>query len=330
MTVDIHTHVVPRRLPDMADRPGGAHFPSVANVTDERADVIVDGAVMRVVPSVSWDASRRLAAMDEAGVTRQVLSPMPALLTYWAAIDDARYYTDAVNDAIAELAAAAPDRFVGFGALPMQDPRAAIDAVPRLVELGLRGVELGSNIEGRSVGDPSFVDVFREIADAGLAVFVHSTNPVGADRLVGFRGLDNLVGFPVDIGLTAMSVITGGLLHAVPELRMAFSHGGGALAMLLPRLRMGWQRFGTDATKMPVDPEVVARSLWFDTLVYDPRALRYLIELVGQDALVVGSDFPFVVMENPPGAVLAAPELAGAFTEQALREGNARRFLGEA
>lgn len=330
MTIDIHTHVVPRALPDMADRPGGPHFPSVANMTADHAEVIVDGANMRTIPSTCWDVPDRLRAMDESGVTRQIMSPMPVLLTYWAEAVDARYYADAVNDAMAAMAAEAPDRLVGFGALPMQDPKLAVEVVPRLIELGLRGVELGSNVAGRSLGDPSFVDVFREIADAGLAVFVHSMDPVGTERLVGAPSMDNLIGFPVDIGLTAASVITGGLLQAVPNLRMAFSHGGGTLAMLLPRVRMGWGLFGPDATRMPVDPEAVARSLYFDTLVYDPRTLRYLIELVGESALAVGSDFPFVVMENPPGKVLGAPELAGSVSEEAVRYTNARRLLGEA
>lgn len=99
--------------------------------------------------------------------------------------------------------------------------------------------------------------------------------------------------------------------------------------MVLPRLRMGWRLFAPDATGMPVDPELVARSLWFDSLVYDPRTLRYLVELVGESAIVVGSDFPYAVTEDPPGAVLDSPELAGVLDPIAARDTNARRLLGE-
>jgi aminocarboxymuconate-semialdehyde decarboxylase len=267
--------------------------------------------------------------MDATGVSRQIMSPMPALLAYWGQTKDARYYTDALNDSMAAMAAQAPDRLVGFGSVPLQDAKAAIETVPRLVELGLRGVELGSNIAGTNIGDPSYFAFFRELADAGLAVFVHSTNPVATDRLVGAPNLNNLVGFPVDVGLAAASVITGGLLQAVPNLRIAFSHGGGILGMLLPRIRMGWRLFGPEGTRMPVDPEAVARSMWFDTLVYDPRTLRYLVELLGEPQLAVGSDFPFVVMENPPGKLLATPELSGIVTDSAVRRTNAERLLAE-
>jgi aminocarboxymuconate-semialdehyde decarboxylase len=329
MTIDIHTHVVPRDLPDMTARPGGPRYPVLGNVGETSAEVLVNGANMRTVPSTCWHVPDRLAEMDATGISRQVLSPMPVLLTYWAQTEDARYYTDAVNDGMAEMAAQAPDRLAGFGAVPLQDPRAAIDTIPRLVQLGLRGIELGSNIAGSAIGDPSYFDFFRELADAGLAVFVHAMDPVALDRLVGGPSLDNLVGFPVDIGLAAASVITGGLLQAVPNLRIAFSHGGGIVGMLLPRIRMGWHLFGSESTRMPVDPEAVARSMWFDTLVYDPRTLRYLIDLLGEPQLAVGSDFPFVVMENPPGKILASPELDGALTETALRVTNAERFLGE-
>lgn len=327
MTIDMHTHVVPIGLPDMTGRPNAARFPVLGNRAGERAEVLVNGANIRSVTSVCWDVDARLRAMADRHVTRQVISPMPALLTFWAAPEDAHYYADALNDAIAAMVAEAPHRLVGFGALPVQDPAAAVAAVPRLVALGLRGVEIGSNVDGRPIGDPAFFDVFRALADAGLAVFVHSMTP-DTRRLVGVPVLDNVVGFPSDVGLAAASVVTGGLLDAVPHLRIAFSHGGGTFGSLLPRIMMGWRVFGAQALRMPSDPATLAGSLWFDTLVYDGRTLRYLLDLLGADRFMVGSDFPFAVMEDPPGAVLDTPELAGA-DHQALRYTNARRLLGE-
>jgi aminocarboxymuconate-semialdehyde decarboxylase len=327
MTIDIHTHVVPRPLPDMTGRASAGRFPVLGNVTDDRGEVLVNGSNMRSVTSVCWDVGDRLTAMAASGVDRQVISPMPALLTYWADPKDARYYADGINDGLAAMVAAAPDRLVGFGSLPLQDP-AAIDAIPRLVDLGLRGIEVGSNVAGKAIGDPAFFDVFRALADAGLAVFVHSAVP-DTERLVGVPILDNLVGFPSDVGLAAASVVTGGLLREVPNLRMAFSHGGGTFGSLLPRIRMGWRLFGAESMRMPLDPDAIARSLWFDTLVYDGRTLRYLIDLVGADRFAVGSDFPFAVMEDPPGLVLDSPDLAGVDVA-ALRTTNATRLLGSA
>jgi aminocarboxymuconate-semialdehyde decarboxylase len=327
MTIDIHTHVVPLGLPDMTGRAAAERFPVLGNRAGDRAEVLVDGVNIRPVTSVCWDVDDRLLAMTDSGVTRQVISPMPALLTYWSDPADALYYADGLNDAIAAMVAKAPGRLVGFGALPLQRPVAAVAAVPRLVELGMRGVEIGSNIDGRPIGDPAFFDVFRALADAGLAVFVHSMAP-DTDRLVGVPMLDNIVGFPSDVGLAAASVITGGLLLAVPGLRIAFSHGGGTLGSLLPRIAMGWRVFGADALRMPDDPVAVARALWFDTLVYDSRTLRYLMDMLGPDHFAVGSDFPFVVREDPPGAILDAPELGGV-DDHALRYGNAMRLLGE-
>ncbi|HEX5403635.1 MAG TPA: amidohydrolase family protein [Pseudonocardiaceae bacterium] len=327
MTIDVHTHVVPLGLPDMAGRPGAERFPLLGNRAGDRAEVLVNGVNIRPVTSVCWDVGDRLRAMAKDGVTRQVISPMPALLTYWAEPAAAHYYADGLNDAIATMVGKAPDRLVGFGALPLQDPAAAAAAVPRLVELGMRGVEVGSNIDGRPLGDPAFFDVFRALVDADLAVFVHSMAP-DTGRLVGVPILDNVVGFPSDVGLAAASVITGGLLTAVPGLRMVFSHGGGTFGSLLPRIAMGRRVFGADTLRMPEDPEALARSLWFDTLVYDGRTLRYLMDVLGSDHFMVGSDFPFVVREDPPGAVLDSSALAGV-DEHALRHGNARRLLGE-
>lgn len=328
MTIDIHTHVVPLGLPDMTGRQAAERFPVLGNRVGDRAEVLVNGVNIRPVSSVCWDVDARLRAMADSGVTRQVISPMPALLTYWSDPVDAHYYADGLNDAIADMVEQAPGHLVGFGALPLQEPSAAVAAVPRLVELGLRGVEIGSNIDGRPIGDPAFFDVFRALADAGLAVFVHSMTP-DTDRLVGVPVLDNVVGFPSDVGLAAASVVTGGLMQAVPGLRIAFSHGGGTFGSLLPRIVMGWRVFGADALRMSVDPDTVARSLWFDTLVYDGRTLRHLMDMLGPDHFAVGSDFPFVVQEDPPGAVLDSPALAGV-DEQALRYGNAKRLLGEA
>jgi aminocarboxymuconate-semialdehyde decarboxylase len=290
--------------------------------------VMIDGKLYRTVSDQAWDASRRLADLPAMGLARQALSPMPELLSYWMDAADARPLLRYINERIAEAVAQAPGVLIGLGAVPLQDIDSAIAELRYLKDvLGFAGVEIGSNVNGVPIGDLRFDPFFEACEALGAAVFVHAVKPAGMERLVGPPQLQQVLAYPTDVGLAAASVITSNLMMRRPALRMAFSHGGGTLAALLPRLQQGWQVFGALAETIVAAPIEQARRLHFDTLVFDRALLRHLIETFGATQLMIGTDYPFNFHDRTPLARLDDAAL-DASTVARLTHLNAEAFLG--
>lgn len=322
--IDVHCHIVPSEFP--AAPATCEAWPRMDHRGDRQAMVMIGKREFRLVDSRCWDVARRIADMNEEDVGMQAISPMPELLSYWIDTADALLLAQSVNRAIAEMMRAAPDRFVGLGMVPLQDPERAAKALGELrSEFGMAGVEIGSNIAGKSPGDPFFEPFFAEAERLDLAVFVHALHPAVAGRLVGPPLLGAYIGYPTDIGLAAASVITGGLLEKFPRLRLGFSHGGGTLAAFLPRLQSGWQKVPA-LHKSFASPEQAARQLYYDNIVFDPRLLRHLVATFGVSQLFVGSDYPFTAGQKNSASLF---DMLGLSTDDlaALRGGNAARFL---
>jgi aminocarboxymuconate-semialdehyde decarboxylase len=326
--IDIHTHIVPAEFPAYAGAHGGAHWPHMAPAHDcHHKSVMIDGRNFRTVTDECWDVERRIEAMQCMGIARQVLSPMPELLSYWLPLDDAVPLIRHVNETIAAMAARAPERFIPLGGVPMQDPDVATRELERLMRDGFRGVELGSNVNGAALGDPRFESFFAAAEELGAAIFVHALHPSGKERIVGPPGLMAYIGFPLETAYTIASLITGGTLTRHPRLRLAFSHGGGAFASILPRLAHGFKINAGFAERMGVSPYEHARRLYYDTLVYDGPTLRHLIDTFGMRTLCLGTDFPFDIHERHPVEAVAALHLSGDDVKL-LHHDNAARFLG--
>ncbi len=327
--IDIHTHIVPAEFPAYAGKHGGAHWPHMAPAHDcHHKNVMIDGKNFRTVTDECWDIERRAEAMARMRITRQVLSPMPELLSYWLPVDDAVPLLRHVNDTIAAMVARDPKRFIGLGGVPMQDPDAASRELERLMRDGFRGAELGSNINGAALGDPKFEPFFAAAEELGAAIFVHALHPSGKERIVGPAGLMAYIGFPLETAYTIASLMTGGTLTRHPRLRLGFSHGGGAFASILPRLTKGWTIKPEFAERIGASPYEHARRLYYDTLVYDAATLRHLIDTFGLRQLCLGTDFPFDIHEHHPVEAVAELKLSDGDVEL-LHHGNAARFLGE-
>lgn len=326
--VDVHTHVVPEDFPAYLGRVAGAPWPSMAPAQACHRHVMISGKVYRTVSHQCWSCRQRLADMDTQGVTQQVLSPMPELLSPWLEPADGRVLCRFLNDSVAGMVAGQPGRFIGLGAVPLQDVALAIDELDHLLHrTGLAGVELPSHVNGLPLGHPQLRPFFEAAAGWGAAIFVHPLRPPDLARLVGPPALEQVLAFPGEIGLCGASLITSGLLAALPALRIALSHGGGTLAALLPRLAQGARSMPPLAALLAEDAFASARRLWIDDLVYDAPTLRHLVATFGAERVMCGTDYPFAIMDTDPAGAIAAAGLDEA-ARRALRAGNARRWLG--
>lgn len=331
--IDVHAHIVPESFPPYLGRSLGVPWPNTTSAPPINGQchrhVLVGGKHYRTINEACWSAPRRLADLPEMGLSQQIVSPMPELLSYWMSVADAAPLIRYLNEQTAAMVAESSGRLLGMAVVPLQDLDASIAELTYARErLGLVAVEIGSNINGLPIGDVSLDPFYAACVAMNLPVFVHALKPTGMDRLLGPAALQQVLAYPTDVGLAAASVITAGLLQRHPSLRIAFSHGGGTLVSLLPRLQRGWQTFSALAERMRESPMQTAKRLYFDTLVFEPTTLAHLLACFGSQGLMVGTDHPFAFHESQPLALLAKSGL-DVSTLESLAFGNARRFLGQ-
>jgi len=329
--IDVHTHVVPERFPDFVGAAEPARWPHTAQAADAggmcHRHIMIEGQNFRTVSEQCWSPTRRIADLAQMGLSRQVISPMPELLSYWLEPGAAMQLLRYLNEQIASMVAQSGGALVGLGAVPLQDLDRAIEELHHVMgPLGLRGVEIGSNINGAVLGDPRWLPFFEACEALDASVFVHAVKPTGMDRLVGPAALQQVLAYPTDVGLAAASVITTNLMLRCPRLRIAFSHGGGTLASLLPRLQQGWRVFPALRERLLEAPCEQARRLYVDSLVFDEATLRQVVNTFGEQRVMIGTDYPFNFSEARPLARIAAAGFDPA-TAQRLTQGNARAFL---
>jgi aminocarboxymuconate-semialdehyde decarboxylase len=320
--IDVHTHIVPESFPPYAGKGRDIPWPSMAEAHACHRHVMISGKVYRTVSDGCWSVPRRLEDMGGMRVTRQVLSPMPELLSYWLPMPDGGTLIRYLNEQIAAMVARAPERFVGLGAVPLQDVDAAIHELEFLKKLGFAGAEIASHVNGASIGEARFEPFFAAAEALGAAIFVHALRPAGQERIVGAFA-EQAVCFPGDIALACASMITGGIAARHPRLRIAFSHGGGAMAILLPRLVHAWKAIPKARDSLTESPADTARRFFYDHLVFEPGTVKFVAATFGATQMLVGSDYPFNMGDADP---LGTLEKAG--LDPALTAANARRFLG--
>lgn len=329
MLVDAHCHLLPRGYPPGAP----ACFPQMEPVEQSTDRMLVFGAMRFRARDVFFEAERRLAAQTASGVDVEVLTPMPPLLRYDLPAPDGMGLARHVNEVTAQFCSVDPTRLVGLGMVPMQDPDAAAAELAAIGDLGLAGVEIASNVLGASIGAERFLPFFTEAARLGLAVFVHAM-PTATDRLPPKAAGTYVVG--IEGALAAASLIAGGTAAKCPELRIAFSHAAGGFPLMLPRAQYFWSGSWNEEPRVPErapmpddgrSPLEFARRFYYDTLVFDRRALRFLVDYLGPDRLLVGSDFPAMPREEPAGRTLRSLELPPAALDD-ITWNNAFRWLG--
>jgi aminocarboxymuconate-semialdehyde decarboxylase len=290
--------------------------------------MMIDGENFREISDNTWDPKRRLEECDEDGVGVQVLSTVPVMFSYWAKPEDTLDLSRLLNDHIAGVVDRYPNRFVGLGTIPMQDADLAIEEMERCVrELGLAGVEIGTHVTGWNLDHPDLFPIFEAAAQLGAAVFVHPWDMLARERMERYW-LPWLVGMPTESAVAICSVMFGGVLERLPELRIGFAHGGGSFPGTIGRIERGYQvRPDLCATRSERNPRSFMGRFYVDSLVHDPDALRYLIRLFGSDRVALGSDYPFPLGEAVPGELIESMDDLDVDTKQRLLSGTALEFL---
>jgi aminocarboxymuconate-semialdehyde decarboxylase len=324
--IDVHNHVVPEQFPKYAGKGTNVPWPSMADAHACHKHVMISGKVYRTVADGCWSVPRRIEDMGKQGIARQAISPMPELLSYWLPLDDAKVMVRYLNDQIAEMIGQAPRRFVGLGCVPLQDMDSALRELEYIKTLKFSGVEIASHINGTSIGDPRFEPFFAACEKTGAAVFVHALRPAGMERIVGAFS-EQAVLFPNEIAIACASMITGGVAARHPKLRIAFSHGGGTMSILLPRLVHAWNMVQKTKESLTESPAVTAKRFYYDNVLFDSDSVKFLINRFGAGQVLVGSDYPFALGEQDPLGRLRNAGLDEK-TMAMIGSTNAKRFLG--
>ncbi len=328
--IDIHTHILPMSLPRFKEKYGYGGFIQLEHHQPCRARMLRDdGKFFREIESNCWDPLDRIRECESHGVEMQVLSTVPVMFSYWTKPQDGLDLSCFLNDHIAEVVRAHPTRFRGLGTLPMQAPDLAVRELERCIKsLGLVGVQIGSHVNDWNLSDAELFPIFEAAAELGAAVFVHPWEMMGEARMPKYW-LPWLVGMPAEVSLAICSVIFGGVLERLPQLRIAFAHGGGSFGGTLGRIEHGFHsRPDLCAVDNPVNPRNYLGRFYVDSLVHDPKALTYLLQLFGPEKIALGTDYPFPLGEKEPGKLIESmPELSASTRERLLR-GTALEWLG--
>lgn len=325
--IDMHSHFFPREWEDLGKRFGG-DWPWMKHLGGGKAMVMVGGKEFRPVSSACWDADKRLEEMDRDGVGLQVMCSTPVLFAYARAVDQALYCARIFNDAGLELASRGRGRLKTLCQVPLQDTDAACKELSRAMREGHLGVQIGNHVGDRDLDDESIVAFLQHCAAEGAAVLVHPWDMMGGARTARWM-MGWTVSMPAETQLSIVALILGGGFDRLPaNLRICFAHGGGSFAFLLGRLENAWRNRDLARGKSLQPPSHYTDRFYVDSAVFDARALRLLVDVMGEDRVMLGSDYPFPLGELRVGKLVRDMQGLSDVARAKLLAGNARRFLG--
>jgi aminocarboxymuconate-semialdehyde decarboxylase len=326
MKIDIHTHIMPEKMPNWVQKFGYGEFIHLEH-NNCQACMMKGDKLFRVVEENCFKPEARIKEMDETEVTMQVLSTIPVLFNYWSKPADGLETSRFFNDHIAETVSKEPKRFIGVGTVPLQDVDLAIKEMERCVkELKMPGLEIGSNINGQNLSEKKFFPFYEAAERSGCSLFVHPWEMMGEKQIEKYW-LPWLVGMPAETARAICSMIFGGVLANFPKLKVAFAHGGGSFPFTIGRIEHGFDvRPDLVAVDNQINPRDYIGKFWVDSLVHDKKAFSYLLDVMGEDAICLGSDYPFPLGEQQPGKLIGKMKL-GKKIEKKLYYKNAEDWL---
>ncbi|HKZ20197.1 MAG TPA: amidohydrolase family protein [Acidimicrobiia bacterium] len=300
---DVHGHYLPEASFDLMVE--GQAKVKVEQINGLAESITVNGLPVGATVTQLASIESILAAMDQAGLDRRILTPPPFTYRYWDDPADSLQLCRLLNDALAGLVASQPHRLFGLCTVPLQDPALALGELKRgMDELGLLGLAVGTNVAGSLLSDDSYRSFFRAVAKRGAPVLVHPEF-VPSPRYSGYY-LVNVLGMPVETGATVAGMIFSGMLEELPDLRVCFVHGGGVAPSLLGRWIHSWKTRSDTRADTTIAPLEQLGSIYWDSLTHSAATLSFLVELVGAEHVVVGTDAPFDMEDATPLASLAA------------------------
>jgi aminocarboxymuconate-semialdehyde decarboxylase len=303
-TIDIHTHILPENIPNFKERFGYGGFINLEHHKPCCANMWQDGKFFREIQDNCWSGEARIKECNHQNVDVQVLSTVPVLFSYWAKPEHTLEVSMFLNDHIQSVVNDYPTRFIGLGTLPMQAPDLAIKELERCKKIGLKGIEIGSHINDWNLDDPNLFPIFEAMQDLDMALFVHPWDMMGKDNMNKYW-LPWLVGMPAETSLAICSMIFGGVMERLPNLKIAFAHGGGSFPSTIGRIEHGFNvRPDLVAIDNKINPKEYLGKFWIDSLVHDEKMLDYVVDMFGSKKVALGTDYPFPLGELEPGQLI--------------------------
>ena len=327
--VNVHSHIVPDCFWEANERDGNWYGASLFT----RDGILYINAMNRVAGPIDekwqFNPAERTAFMDQQGVDVHVLSVAPYLTNYHLDPGEGLASARELNDGVAEFAAARPDRFIGLATVPMQDTAAAVEELERSMgDLGLAGVELNTNMEGHNWDEERFLPFFQAAERLGAFVFFHPHNPAGSDRTSRYY-LSNLISFPLDTTIAIASFIFGGVLDKCPNLNLCFAHGGGYACFGIGRMDFGaGVRPEPKVNEIKGMPSDYLQHLYYDSITHSDEGLKFLVDRVGADRVMLGDDFPFDMGPVDPVGWLKSLKHLNDFEKRRILGENAQEVFG--
>ncbi len=326
-TIDVHAHIIEQETVRLLQKETPAAGFLLERIDDEFARFEFGGTGMTPFPRGGFDLERRLRDMDEHGFDMQVLSVCTPTILYGLEPELCLAVSQIQNEQIAARVRAMPDRFLGLATVPMQAPALAADELRRaMTKLGLRGLQIGAKVNARNLDDPALEPVWATAAELGAFILVHPLNAGGVPGLQDYY-LKNLIGNPFDTTVAAASLVFGGVLERHPALSLCMVHGGGFAPYQAARWAHGWRVRKEPKVNLKSPPQASLDRLLYDTVLHDPRPLRFLVDLVGPARVLLGSDYPFDMGQYDVGIVHAlevSPD-----DKASILHGNATYLVGE-
>lgn len=300
----MHTHLLPERLPDFAKKFGYGDFIHLVHRRPGYADMMKGDRFFREIASNCWDPDLRIVEYASHHTQVQVVCTIPVMFSYWAKAQDTLELSKFLNDHLAQVVHDDPKHYVALGTLPMQDTALAIQELERCKEIGMAGVQIGSNVNQLNLHEPAFFPIFEAMVALDMALFVHPWEMMGEANMSRYW-LPWLVGMPAETTRAICSLIFGGVLEKLPDLRCNFAHAGGSFLPTLGRIEHGYNcRPDLVAIDNPHPPSHYLGKFWVDSATHDPVLFEFILKTAGSKKVTLGSDYPFPLGDLEIGAFI--------------------------